>query len=179
MSVDQGILFSKWKTGITLPFLKKSGLELVMANYQPVTNLSFLSKALEKCVLQQFSPHYDTYNLMPEHQSAYRAHHNYETALFKIISEILWSVENRWVTALTAIDLSTAFDIVDNEIFFDLLNKQFGVKSMPGTGSAYISDQDSARLSLIRITLRKWACLSVYPRDNSRTSPVFGLYQQT
>ena len=37
------------KFKITL--LKKAGLELIYSNYRPVSNLSFLSKLIEKCAL--------------------------------------------------------------------------------------------------------------------------------
>ena len=37
-------------------------------------------------------------------------------------------MENRQVTALTAIDLSATFDTVDHEILFAVLYKKFGFK---------------------------------------------------
>ena len=39
-----------WKYAIVRPLLKKAGLELTPSNYRPVSNLSFLSKVLEKIV---------------------------------------------------------------------------------------------------------------------------------
>ena len=47
-----------------------------MKNYRPVSNLSFLSKILEKVVLRQLSNHLLTNNLFYSHQSAYRAGHS-------------------------------------------------------------------------------------------------------
>ena len=56
-SLEKGVFADKWKTAIIKPLLKKVGLELICKNYRPATNLSFLSKILEKCVLLQFNTH--------------------------------------------------------------------------------------------------------------------------
>ena len=40
------------------------------SNYRPVNNLSFLSKVLEKIVLNQFNEHCEKPNLLPDYQSA-------------------------------------------------------------------------------------------------------------
>ena len=62
ISLTEGIFSEKWKTSIVRQLLKKVGLELINKNYRPVSNLSFLSKLVEKCVLLQFTKHRNTYN---------------------------------------------------------------------------------------------------------------------
>ena len=42
---------NKWKVAAVLPLLKKVGLELIKSNYRPVSNLTFMSKIIEKCML--------------------------------------------------------------------------------------------------------------------------------
>ena len=42
MSVDQVICVDNWKSAIIRPLLKKTGLEVIMANYQPTSNMYFL-----------------------------------------------------------------------------------------------------------------------------------------
>ena len=56
-SLEKGVFADKRKTAIIKPLLKKVGLELICKNYRPVSNLSFLSKVLEKCALLQFNNH--------------------------------------------------------------------------------------------------------------------------
>ena len=51
ISLAQGLFPSKWKTALVTPLLKKPRLELVLGNFRPVSNLTFLSKVLEKIVL--------------------------------------------------------------------------------------------------------------------------------
>ena len=71
-SLTTGRFASNWKTSIIRPLLKKLGLELLLANYRPVSNLSFISKLVEKCALKQFIQHCDDQNLIPDYQSAYQ-----------------------------------------------------------------------------------------------------------
>ena len=69
-SLENGVFAYKWKKAIIKPLLKKAGLELICKNYRPVSNLSLLSKILEKCALLQFSKHCTVNNLLPDYQSA-------------------------------------------------------------------------------------------------------------
>src|SRR2546425_8218131 len=47
--------------------------------------------------------------LMPKFQSAYRRHHSTETALLKVMSDVLSSADRGAVTLLGLLDLSAAF----------------------------------------------------------------------
>ena len=98
-------------------------------NYHPVSNLPFLSKVLDRCVVNQFTAHCNTNNLFPGYQLAYRNNYSCKTAMIKIINDCLWTMENQIVTVLIATDLSTAFDTVDHEILFEVLNKKFGLQN--------------------------------------------------
>ena len=116
------------KSAIIQPLLKKIGLELTYCNYRPISNLSFMSKIIEKCMLKQFNKHCSTYHLLPEYQSAYWENQSYDTAPIKLVNNVLWSMERKKVTALIAINLSTAFDMVDHNILISVLQTKFGVK---------------------------------------------------
>ena len=44
---------------IIKPLLKKLGLDLITKNYRPISNLPFMSKLVEKCMLTQFNKHFE------------------------------------------------------------------------------------------------------------------------
>ena len=71
ISLSEGEFCNKWKVAVVWPLLKKIGLELNKSNYTPVSNLTFISKIIKKCMLHQLNIHCQTYNLLPDYQLAY------------------------------------------------------------------------------------------------------------
>ncbi|KAK7108418.1 hypothetical protein V1264_016162 [Littorina saxatilis] len=131
------------KQALVKPLIKKSSLDRNdLKNYRPVSNLSFLSKILERLVLLQLNAHLSSNNLLSSLQSAYRPAHSTETALLKIVNDLLMALNNGKVSVLTLLDLSAAFDTIDHSIMTARLEATFGI-----TGSAlswfesYLSDR--------------------------------------
>ena len=128
MSLGDGCFCREWKVAVVRPLLKKLGLQLIHSNYRPVSNLSFISKIIEWCMLLQVSHHCDEYNLQPDYQSAYREHYSCETAILNISNDLLWGMERQAITSLVALDLSAAFDTVDHDILLSILSNKYGIK---------------------------------------------------
>ena len=127
VSLEQGVFPDSWKMAIIRPLLKKLGFELITSNYRPVSNLSFLSKVLEKVVLARYNNDCDRHNLIPSFQLAYRPKHSCERLMVKLVNDLLWSMERKEATAVAVIDLSAAFDMVDHNILINLLHETFGI----------------------------------------------------
>ena len=127
LSLETGQFTNQWKVAIIRPLLKKAGLDLVKKNYRPVSNLSFLSKVIEKAMLKQFNEHCDNYGLLPDYQSAYRSNYSCETSLLKLTNDILRNMESKQVTALVMMDLSAAFDTIDHELLLEILQHRYGI----------------------------------------------------
>lgn len=127
LSLAQGVFPVKWKQAIVRPLLKKTGLELILANYRPVSNLPFLSKLIEKSALYRLNEHVNANHLLPKNQSAYRQYHSCESALLRLTNDLLDGMEHQEVIALIAVDLSAAFDTVDHSILLDVLECQYGL----------------------------------------------------
>ena len=105
------------------PLLKKPTLNKDnMNNYRPVSNLSFLSKALKKVVANCLNSHINISNTSNQYQSAYRKFYSTETALPMIHGGILSSMDGGRVTALTLLDLFAAFDTIDHTILLRRLD---------------------------------------------------------
>ena len=82
-------------------------------------NLSFLSKVLEKVVAKYFNLHINGSKTANPYQSAYKTYHSTETALLKIHSGILSSMDDGSGAALTLLDLSAALDITDHSMLLN------------------------------------------------------------
>ena len=96
-------------------------------NYRPVSNLTFLSKILEKSACLQLQEYLNEHSLYPEYQSAYRKGHSCETALLKVVNDIQKDVANRKMVALVMLDLSSAFDTIDIDLLLNKLENCFGI----------------------------------------------------
>ena len=130
LSLSKGEFCQIWKTAVVRPLLKKEGLDPIKPNYRPVSNLTFMSKVIEKCMLHQLKHHCDTYNLLPDYQSAYWENYSCETCLLQLTNDILWVCEHQSVMSLTALNLSAAFDTVDHSILISTLKTKFGINDL-------------------------------------------------
>ena len=99
------------------PILTKSGLNADCAsNNRLVSNLSFLSKLIERLVCRQLTSYLTNHHLLAPLQSAYREHHLTETATLRVASDIFNAADAGQVTVIALLDLSAAFDTVDHDI---------------------------------------------------------------
>ena len=74
--------------------------------------------------------HFRTRNLLPNYQSAYRAHHSTKTTILNLCDNILQNIEKNINTAMVALDLSAAFNTVIHGILLEVFNKYYGIKGL-------------------------------------------------
>ena len=98
-----------------------------MAKYRPITNLSTISKILEKLALRRLRLHVMSTGNFSEFQSAYRGGHSTKTALLKVINDVVMSTCDRSTTVLLSLDISAAFDTIDHSILLDRTSFDFGI----------------------------------------------------
>ena len=114
-SFAAGRFSSAWKAELVTPLLKKPGLDAGdFKNFRPITNLTTLSKMLERLALARLKSHIVTSPNYCSLQSAYRAAHSTETTLVKIVDDILTLVDSWSAVALVGLDISAAFDTVSH-----------------------------------------------------------------
>ena len=63
-----------------------------LSNYEPVSNLSLISKIIESVVKSRVMDHLTSNSLLSSHQSAYCKHHSTKTALLYIDNHLVSAV---------------------------------------------------------------------------------------
>ena len=118
----------EYKSAMVTPLLKKATLDKEnLQNYRPVSNLSYVSKLIEKVAVKQLNEYMSTNGLHEPLQSAYRSKHSIETALVKVFNDILTDVDNKKCVMVVLLDLSAAFDTVDHGVLLGRMQSMLGV----------------------------------------------------
>jgi len=92
-----------------------------MANFRPVSNLSFMSTVVERAVANQLTCPPTTCYCASSQRIAR------DTQLKRVVSDVLMAADGREVTLLGMLDLSAAFDCVDHTILLQRLRIGCGV----------------------------------------------------
>jgi len=149
LSLKSGIFPELYKLAHVKPLLKKITLDPdILKNYRPVSNLTYISKLIEKAVAKQITCHLQINDLLEKFQSAYRPLHSTETALLRVSNDILRAIDDRQCVFLVLLDLSAAFDTIDHGILLKRLHDQLGVD---GIALDWFSSYLSSRTQCISI----------------------------
>ena len=127
-SPTEGEFTSELKNSLLHPLLKKAGVDLIFKNYRHISNLSFLSKLIERAVCNRITQYVGTTGMAEKFQSVYKASHSTETSLIKVKDDILRAADNQRVTCLILLDLSVAFDTVSHPLLLNRLQHCFGIQ---------------------------------------------------
>ena len=86
-TLEHGIFPSTFNSTYIMPILKKADFDAAdVRSYWPISDLSVLSKLLERLVCSQLLQYLKDNGLLPDLQLAYRVHYSTETALVKVLS---------------------------------------------------------------------------------------------
>ena len=131
LSFSTGVFPSTFKSAQVLPLLKKPSLDPSSpANYRPISNLSTMSKLLERLILPRIRPHITNSPNFSPLQSAYRPGFSTETALSHIFNNLSNICGNRNCAVMVGLDLSAAFDTINYRILLDRLHSDFGIDGL-------------------------------------------------
>ena len=126
-SLQNGKMPKCLKHSIVTPRIKKPNLPFEPKSFRPVANLSFLSKLIAQALINQLNEHFETNNLNEPLQSGYKPYHSTQTALIRILNDMLRAIDDGNVVMLALLDLSAAFDVINHDIFLSRMVNSQGI----------------------------------------------------
>ena len=121
MSLTSGVMPSNLNEAVLIPLLKKICLDPeLFKNFRSVSNLTFLSKLIERVVALRIHDHMKINNLYEQFQSSYRKFHSTKTALTSV-HDLLRHIDEKQCVILLLLDFSAAFDTIDHNIILSRL----------------------------------------------------------
>ena len=142
-SLATGNVPTCFKQAVVQPLLKKPNSDPSLpCNYRPISKLPFLSKVLEKVILNQLIPYLLHNNITETFQSGFKANHSTESALLKVQNDLLRTTDLGNCAILLLLDLSAAFDTVDHQILLHRLQYNTGINNTAlAWFASYLSDR--------------------------------------
>jgi hypothetical protein len=108
------------KNAVIAPLIKEiDGMmdKDVYKNYRPVSNLQFVGKLIERVV-------------GTKRIHGYKKFHSSETLLLEVVNDLLMSCDNGKPSIVLLLDLSAAFDTVDQQKLLQILQYEIGVEGI-------------------------------------------------
>ena len=115
--------FSKlYERAYVTPIIKKPNIDKsILSYYRPISNLSTLSKTLERVVARQLNSYLHENHILNPYQSAYIKNKSTETAMIHILKNIHLSDASPHGSVVILLDVSAAFDTLDHNILINRL----------------------------------------------------------
>ena len=132
LSLEQGSI-ECLKGAVLLPLIKELDSTIdteILKNYRPVSNLQFLEKLIERVVANRLDDHMETNHLHSSKQYGYKSDHSVELLLTKVVNDLLLGCDKKIPSLVMFLDLSAAFDTVDQNKLIDILRDQVGIRGI-------------------------------------------------
>ena len=112
------------------------------ADYRPISNLSYISKLLERSAFLQITDHPESNALFCAFKRVYRVIYSTDSVQLKVTNDMLLNLELKRNSFYIGLDLSVAFDTLDHELLLLILevSLKFRVSVLCFTKS-YLSGQ--------------------------------------
>ena len=109
--------------------LYKSGDKSLLSNYRPVSVLPVFWKYLEKAVYNRLIRYLDKHEILYNNQHGFRKKHSTSLALLYLHDKITSAIDERKHAVGIFLDLSKAFDTVNQRILLDKL-EHYGIRGL-------------------------------------------------
>ena len=116
MPLRESMIPKSLKNTLIRSLWKKTALDSdILKNDRPVSNLTFISKVIERVMSGRLNEHLINNSLFDPIQSAYRDKHSTETVLI-VQNDILSALDAGSLAILLMLEISAAFDKIDHDI---------------------------------------------------------------
>ena len=119
--ITTGKFPTKWKVASVTPIYKGKGCKSEISNFRPISVLPVLSKVFERHIATSLRSHLKENNLLYGLQSGFRKSFSTETALIRLLDQLLFDLDENRVSALVFVDYRKAFDLIDHSILIKKL----------------------------------------------------------
>jgi hypothetical protein len=172
LSLSQGIFPEKLKNCRVIPIFK-SGDNLNVDNYRPISLLSSISKILEKIVAEKLIFHLTSNDLLYNHQYGFLPNKSTEQNLLHIVNYITEALNDGMYCMGVFLDLRKAFDVCSHEILLKKL-KKMGIQ---GTTHKWFESYLSNRTQCVDIagSLSEQIALDISVIQGSTLGPILFL----
>ena len=133
--------------------LKQLDLDAILGkenkkNYRPVTNLQLVGKLIETIVKKRLVKHMTDFKLESDFEHGYKEGHSTETLLLKSVNDLLNSCDRQLPSIVMLLDLSAAFDTVDQTKLLKILKEEIGIE---GTALKWFTSFMTGRTQKVKI----------------------------
>ena len=98
VSLSSSVVPQSMKYAYIIKILKKHNLDSsILSNYRPVSQLSSISKTMERIVARQLIDYTISNSIVDCFQSAYIPNRSTETALNSVFNDIILSMDNKYI----------------------------------------------------------------------------------
>lgn len=101
-----------WKFGVITAICKPKKDSTIITSYRPITQLSAISKLLEKKMDIRIRKHCESNNTINQHQFGFQPKKSTEIAGAKLITDIIQGLNEKLPTIAVLIDFQAAFDTI-------------------------------------------------------------------
>ena len=117
LCISRGCMPQILKTSLIIP-IYKAGIKTDLANYRPISLLSYMDKVLEKAIHKRLYDYLNKNNFFCENQFGFRENHSTELALLSLTDRVYEAVDNKKHVIIVSLDLRKAFDVIRHDILF-------------------------------------------------------------
>ena len=136
LSISKNKFVDKWKCSKILPGWKNKGTRFELKFYRPISNLSEISKLVERAVYNQMYDYLQSNDLIHSNHHGFLKCSSTSTALQHMFDIWLQHIDKGKLSSALFLDLSAGFDVVNHEI---LLKKMKEYKFTEDTVSWFTS----------------------------------------